>query len=281
MSRHLSRSRRAVIDRIRQLPLGAVFAILFAVTSSALPGANEPASTNRLRVLCYNIHHGRGTDGVVDLERIARVIRTANPDVVALQEVDWKTERTGRVDQTARLAELTGLHGRFGRQIDYEGGQYGQALLSRYPVSEVTIHWLPGEPKRQRRIAVSGLVETSTGTVRFVSTHLHHQNAQFRARQAAELNRLFGTDPVPTILAGDLNALPGSEPLSILFRSWRSATQDESDRFTFPAAQPSKQIDFVLHRPADRFEVVRSAVPDEPVASDHRPLMVELQWSPE
>ncbi|QDU38030.1 hypothetical protein Mal4_23500 [Maioricimonas rarisocia] len=270
-------SREVPLRQATQLPLTAVAALLLLLAATG-QAAGEPGAKGRLRVLCYNIHHGRGTDGDVDLERTARVIRDADPDLVALQEVDRKTARAGGVDQTARLAELTGLQGRFGCQIDFEGGEYGQALLSRFPMSEVTVYWLPGEPKRQRRIAVAAVVETPRGPLRFVSTHLHHQNADFRQRQAVELNRLFQSDPIPTILAGDLNALPGTRPLLILSRSWQSATGKRADRFTFSAENPSRQIDFVLYRPASRFHVISSEVPEEPAASDHRPLLVELEW---
>ena len=111
------------------------------------------AQEHTLRVLCYNIHHGEGVDGKVDLIRQAGVIKSCSPDLVALQEVDDRTERTGRIDQTARLAELTGLEGRFVHQLDYEGGRYGQAILSKFPMSDVALHWLPGMPDRERRMA--------------------------------------------------------------------------------------------------------------------------------
>lgn len=92
----------------------------------------------RIRVLTYNIHHGEGLDGKVDLGRIAQVIQQAAPDVVALQEVDLGTERTGRVDQAAELGRLTGLHAVFGKAFDYSGGRYGAALLSRWSIQEAT-----------------------------------------------------------------------------------------------------------------------------------------------
>jgi len=113
------------------------------------------AAESTLRILSYNIHHGRGTDGVVDLERIAGVIRGCAADVVMLQEVDDRTDRTGRIDQTSELARLTGLHAEFGRQIDYQGGRYGQAILCRTPLEEPRVHVLPGDPDRETRIAFS------------------------------------------------------------------------------------------------------------------------------
>ena len=67
-----------------------------------------------IRVLCYNIHYGQGTDGVYDVERLAKVIKQSQPDFVALQEVDVGVKRSGRVHQARRLAELVGMAVRFG-----------------------------------------------------------------------------------------------------------------------------------------------------------------------
>ncbi len=251
--------------------------------------ADEPAEPLRMRILVYNIHHGRGMDDQVDLPRIAAVIRSVDPDLVSLQEVDDRTQRTGGVDQTAVLAELTGLVGQFAHQIDFEGGRYGQAILSRQTGSPISLHWLPGTPDRERRLA--GRVDFRFGdrTVTFVTTHLHHANEAFRIAQAEELNRLFATEPSSgepvgnslAILTGDLNAPPDSEPLRVLQTRWKSATAEQADQLTFPADQPNRQLDYVLFRSTGAGSVtVKSArVLDEPLASDHRPLLVELEWS--
>src|SRR5690606_14987157 len=97
-------------------------------------GGGENAEPLRVRVMAYNIHHCLGIDGELDVERIAGVINAANPDLVTLQEVDNRTERSDRVDQAAELGRLTGMHARFGRAIDHQGGEYGQAILSRWPI---------------------------------------------------------------------------------------------------------------------------------------------------
>jgi endonuclease/exonuclease/phosphatase family metal-dependent hydrolase len=245
---------------------------------AALPAADPPGRVT-LRVLSYNIHHGEGTDGKVDLPRLAGVIAAAKPDLVALQEVDDKTRRTGKVDQTAELVRLTGLHGQFGKQIDYEGGGYGQAILSRYPIDGLQVHWLPGTPERERRIAVEAQVKVGGRALSFVSTHLHHIRGEFREQQAAKLNELFAATDRPAVLAGDLNANPGSKPLDILRTKWTSATAGPS-LFTYPSPKPVKQIDYILCRPGKRFRVVESKVIAEAVASDHRPILAVVELVP-
>jgi len=259
-------------------PSPLLLAAVLAGLAVALPAADPPGGTS-LRVLCYNIHHGEGTDGKIDLPRQARVIADAKPDLVALQEVDNRCRRSGKVDQIAELARLTGLHGRFGKQIDFEGGEYGQAVLSRFPLDELTVHWLPGKPDRERRIAVEARVKVGGGEVSFVGTHLHHQRGDFREQQAAKLNELFGKAERPVVLAGDLNAEPDAEPLDVLREKWTVATARRS-LLTYPAVKPAAQIDYVLCRPGKRFRVVEAKVIDETVASDHRPVLAVVELVP-
>jgi endonuclease/exonuclease/phosphatase family metal-dependent hydrolase len=241
-------------------------------------GADEPIS---VRVLCYNIHHGEGTDGKVDLERLAKLISTAKPDLVALQEVDDKTGRTGGVDQTAELARLTGLTGRFAYQIDYDGGRYGQAILSRHPISDVAIHLLPGMPDREQRIAGSAEVEIHGRKLIFATTHLHHADESIRVLQAEKLNEIFVQSEVfrdrSVVITGDFNAVPTSQPIRILEQHWTSATRGNLDFPTFPAVKPARQLDYLFFRPADQFSVSSAKVIDESVVSDHRPVLIELK----
>ena len=109
----------------------SVLICVLAVLPASVAWAELP---DEIRVLTYNIHHGEGVDGKFDLPRIADVIKLASPDLVALQEVDQGTARASGVDQPAELARLTGMKVVFGRNIDFQGGGYGTAVLSRLPV---------------------------------------------------------------------------------------------------------------------------------------------------
>ncbi len=117
-----------------------LLAILACAASFASGHAAKPV---RVRVLTYNIHHGAGTDGKTDLARTAGAIKRLTPDLVALQEVDKATTRSRGVDQAAELGRLTGMHFAFGKAMDFAGGQYGEAILSRYPLMEIQVHSLP------------------------------------------------------------------------------------------------------------------------------------------
>lgn len=236
------------------------------------------AGPPRVRVLSYNIHHGEGTDGRLDLARIADVIRRAAPDLVALQEVDNATRRSHGVDQAGELGRLTGMRAVFGKAMDYEGGGYGEAILSRFALSEVTVHALPFTPGREPRCALSARVELGAGgpAVLFAATHLEHAREELRLLQAQELDRALTTaGTVPAILAGDLNDGPDSPPLRLLLEHWTDAAAVRPQP-TWPADAPASRIDYVLLRPAARWRVVDAQVIDERTASDHRPLLVVL-----
>ena len=116
------------------------------------------------------------------------------PDLVALQEVDVKTRRTGQVDQPARYADLTGLHVAFGKAMDYDGGQYGNAVLSRWPIRTARSHALPTAEGHEPRCVLEVTVQPDTGpAVTFLSTHLDHKDGQVRLRQADRIAALLPT----------------------------------------------------------------------------------------
>ena len=241
--------------------------------------ADEP-----IRVLCYNIHYGQGTDGQYDIERLAKVINQARPDLVALQEVDVGVKRSGRVHEARRLAELTGMAVRFGPTQHYEGGLFGNAILTRYEILDVLIHPLPyieSTPQRTTypRGAIAVTVRTPGGQpLRFISTHFQHNVPEDRVAEAKAINRLFAKDQdsTPTILAGDMNATPQSEPIKILLHQWTVAIE-EPPAPSAPATAPRSRIDYVFFRPADKFRLASTNVIDEPVASDHLPVFAGLE----
>jgi len=234
----------------------------------------RPATT--LRVLAYNIKHGLGMDGEIDLERIARVINDLQPDVVTLQEVDSVVERTSGVDQTTALGELTGMHSVFGTFFDYQGGRYGMALLSKYPFISYTNHLLPKGV--EHRAALAGRIKVGEDGREIVVVGIHLVwTGEERYSQAARLIEIFEDEEAPVILAGDFNSRPDSDVMALVREAWHIPDKGE-DHFTFPSDAPDREIDYIVYRPQDRFEVVEHRVIDEPVASDHRPLLLELRF---
>ena len=253
---------------------------IFACAASLASG--QAAEPLRVRVLTYNIQHGEGTDGKIDLARTAAVIKRLTPDLVALQEVDKATTRSRGVDQAAELGKLTGMHVAFGKAMDFAGGQYGEAILSRYPLTEVQVHNLPFTEGCEPRCALAAHVRLGDDGPEFVfaGTHLEHAKAPVRLCQAQKLNpALAAKNTLPTILAGDFNDVPDSPAIKVLQPHWTDATAGQPQP-TWPSDQPRMKIDYVFFRPTDGWRVVEKQVSDESIASDHCPLLVVLEWMP-
>ncbi len=240
-----------------------------------------PPRPVRIRVLSYNIRHGLGMEGGMDLDGQARVIRRAAPDLVALQEVDEGTRRSLGIREAGLLGRKTGLHGVFGKAMDFDGGGYGEGILSRFPLLRVIRHPLPAAKGYEPRALLEVRVRpagSGPGIV-FFGTHLDHLSQAQRVAQAKEINRVAAAlGDRPMILAGDLNARPGGRAMKEFFKLWTPA--DRRRRPTFPADKPGRKIDWILFRPARRWRVLEFKVLDEPEASDHRPLLAVLELLP-
>jgi endonuclease/exonuclease/phosphatase family metal-dependent hydrolase len=239
------------------------FLSLIALCASAA----EPC---RVTVLSYNIHAGIGVDGKHDIARIAGVIRSVEPDLVSLQEVDRRTQRSSGRDLVEELARATGLQGAFGKAMDYQGGEYGVAVLARGKIGKTETHPIEPSPGHEPRVILDAAVELPRcGTVRLLATHFDHRAAADRLRGARLANTL-----IADLLAGDLNATRDSEEIRELSAHWTIAGPM---LLTIPSAVPNRQIDYILYRRAERWRVVDVKVLDEKVASDHRPILAVLE----
>ncbi|WP_442481933.1 endonuclease/exonuclease/phosphatase family protein [Aeoliella sp. SH292] len=247
---------------------------VFVICLGSLVQAQE------LRVLTYNIHHGRGADGRVDLERIATVIKSAKPDLVALNEVDRGVNRSGKMDQPAELVRLTGLHAAFEKNIDYDGGEYGNAVLSRFPLNNIENLPLPSQYRGEQRGMLVVEVHPHEGQqLWFAATHFDYRpDPTERVKSVAMIEKLLAGrfEGRKMILAGDLNAVPDSDVVRTLSKKWLVAESGD----TFPAENPTKRIDYVLARPAEEWRVVSAEVLEAPDQSDHRPVLVTLELLP-
>jgi endonuclease/exonuclease/phosphatase family metal-dependent hydrolase len=258
-------------------PLRVLVGVALATGLVCEVSAGESPKPLRLRVLSYNIHHGEGIDAKLDLERIARVIKAVKPDLVALQEVDRRVQRTKNVDQPAELARLIGMHVVFGGNIKLQGGEYGNAVLSRTPILRHRNHLLPCFDKGEQRGVLE--VELTVGGVEliFLATHLDHRaDGRERLASARAINELAIRDPErPALLAGDLNDLSDSPPLTELGKQWQRSNARILP--TIPVKSPRRQIDYILYRPKDRWRTVETVVLEEAVASDHRAILAVLE----
>ena len=177
----------------------------------------------RLRILSYNIHHAEGVDGKLDVPRIAQVILSVEPDLVALQEVDKNTTRTGKVNQDIELANLTKMKSVFGSNITFQGGQYGNAILSKFPIIKNKNFLLPNvDSGEQRGLLRSQIQISNKENILFFSTHLDHRRSDTERLASAEaINQIISlNNKPPAILAGDFNDVPESPTLKELGKLW-------------------------------------------------------------
>ena len=238
-----------------------------------------------LRVMSYNIQYGHeGLDSVAD------VIRSENPGIVGLQEVDvhWQ-QRSNFVDQAATLAKNTGMQYRFARIYQFPNDdpskpprEFGVALLSKYPIVSFTNHVITRLSTQDSTPVPSplpGLLEASVnvnGTiVRVFDVHLDYRSdPRVRTQQVAEILGYIGDSNVPTLFTGDLNARPDAPELQPLLKKLHDTwPYSQGPGLSDPAKEPRNKIDYVLT--SGGFRVEKAWVPVV-FASDHRPVVVDL-----
>ena len=252
-----------------------------------------PPKGQSLRVMTYNIYGARATSpaNAADLDAIAEVIRRQNPDFVTMNEVDVFTNRTGKdVHQARDLAEKLGMEWHFSKAIDRDGGEYGDAVLSKYPILEKRSYRLPcaaEQPGEDRSLCVIR-VQIDGKDLYVASTHLDHLSGDAsRLVQAAEIRRIRDTElEGDLILCGDLNAIPSSNVIATM-TSFLTNT-GPIDQYTFPSDDPSRKIDYIMYAPIEHFGVQNCQVVsrgDQQVdgvdASDHRPVIADIRFQTE
>jgi len=235
----------------------------------------------QIKVMSYNIHIGipPTKPGTTDIDAIVKAIKAQDPDIVALQEVDVNTARTGKINEAAVIAEKLKMNFFFAKAIDHDGGDYGVAILSKFPLSETRIHRLTtiegtkGEP---RVMATAKITLKNGQPIRFASTHLDAQRpATNREKQISEINSISASETLPLIIAGDFNAEPQSTVISKLDEMFTRTCADCAP--TFPVVNPRTTIDFIAYKKSAKVKTLSHSVVPEHYASDHLPVVALLQ----
>ncbi|MEO5580095.1 MAG: endonuclease/exonuclease/phosphatase family protein [Gemmatimonadaceae bacterium] len=270
--------------KVGPAPRSVCAALALAIAGCAPPSQARPSPS--IRVLVYNIHAGRDAAGVDNLERVAAIVRESGADIAMLQEVDRGTTRSGNTDQVARLVSLTGFHAAFGKTLDYQGGEYGIAVLSRREIRSDTLLRLPVSPPQERsgagyepRGALRVAILTPLGELHVFNTHIDASREDFyRLQEARELLRIAAASEPPggvVVIGGDLNSEPSSAVIaSLIAAGWRDAWRcGQGDGLTFPASAPVKRIDYLLLPSSLQCRSARVISTD---ASDHLPVLFEI-----
>jgi endonuclease/exonuclease/phosphatase family metal-dependent hydrolase len=219
-----------------------------------------------VRVVSFNTHRSFGGIATVTSE-----IRALDPDIVLLQEVDRFHGRTGGVDQAAYFAEALGMEASFSPNVVQGRGQYGTAILSRFPILDSGRFALPhGAGGEQRGLQWAGL-DIGGQEVRVYNTHLQNKIVGLREAQARHVAGILAGEEQPTILGGDMNATANTPTLgpllSRLVDAWAVAGSGPDG-----TGPNGSRIDFVMASPTLEprgAQVLRSSV------SDHARVIVD------
>jgi endonuclease/exonuclease/phosphatase family metal-dependent hydrolase len=291
--------------------VATVVALTFALLAANLAMTQTPVVAGGVRVMTYNIHHASGNDDctdeetpegeipepdcALDLERIAQVIESQSPDIVALQEVDRFWARSGGVDQPEALAEMLGMNVCYGANLSHEADdhadephEYGVAVLTIFDISSCENTLLPiVEGEEQRGLLDARITIDGVGEVAVLNTHFDHKESSTRQMQAEAVVDYLGNVDVPAVLMGDLNAGPDDGDLDVIQAqmtdAWEAAG-DGTDGFTYPAdpeSSPENRIDYIFAGPG--VTVQTAAVVDSDLAvmaSDHLPVVADVQFQP-
>lgn len=255
------------------------------ITISYADEMRHPVDT--IRVMSYNIHTGVGIDGKFDLERIARLITEYNIDIAGLQEVDQGVERTDRVDTMKKLSELTGMYAAFGMAIPFQGGEYGNGILSRFPIIEKRNHPYTFEQTGEHRALLCVFLEYKNDTLLVMNTHLDHRpDDTERIKSIGEILEIASAyKHLPIFVIGDINDIPGSNAISKIKESFRDVWDEagEGAGYTFHTEDLNRRIDYIFYPTRDDkntagiyFRPIHAYTIQTP-ASDHLPVVAEFE----
>ncbi|MBD0830599.1 endonuclease/exonuclease/phosphatase family protein [Aestuariibaculum sediminum] len=261
------------------IKLKSILLLVFLFNIQIIWTQTSVDSSKVIRVLSFNILHGATTKGDFNLDVLAQVINDAKPDFVAMQEVDFKTNRAKQLDLTTELGWRTKMASVFGKAMPFDGGEYGEGVLSRYSFISTKTNALPYLAGTEPRAALEITTTLPSGdTISFIGTHLDHLKEETnRIAQAKKINEIFTLNEHPTLLVGDLNATPGSTPINILESRWNASYKKNNPEPTYPSSSPKIKIDYVMYYPKNRWRVLKTEVIKNTIASDHCAYLVTLE----
>jgi endonuclease/exonuclease/phosphatase family metal-dependent hydrolase len=222
--------------------------------------------------MSYNVRNCTGLDGKTDYQRIANIIKAAECEAVAIQELDSMTTRYEGQDMLKNLADLTGMYPTFAPSIDYQGGKYGIGMLTKE------------KPLSHRRVALPCRSEPRSLQIvelkdyYYCCTHLSLHAEDRETSIGIIIDELSKLDK-PVMIAGDFNAEPEEESMKMMAEEFAIFKKDAAP-YTFPADKPDIEIDYICLLKSGKvakFEVLEHSIIDAPVESDHRPIVAEVK----
>lgn len=240
-------------------------------------GSFQPAQQS-FTIMTYNIHHGANKQEQLTLDSMGLFIKESGADIIGLQEVDSVCDRSGKTDQMKQLARLTGMHYAFVRHFAFQGGAYGQGMLSRYPIESVEnirLSILKKDSLRQSLALIAAVVQVpGKGRIIFANAHFS-LDAPTRVQQAKEVLAYLKKKNLPAIFVGDLNATPDQPEILLLQKKLLPVSG--LNQPSFPTEAPVKTIDYIFTNQKIKAKTAHTHVPSVPF-SDHLPVISGIQF---
>lgn len=257
---------------MKSRPIYNILLLLFLFLLS-----EEVNSQTSIRVLSINTRMSGQMVGY-SATPFADYIRQYDPDFIMLQEVDYRTARNGLKDFTTELSSELGLFSAFGYALQYTQGEYGVAILSKYPIEKIANTQLIGnaaEMKEKRTVLyIDAIIPATNVKIRLAVTHLDHSTDGVRQSMVQQLNSAIGAS-IPTLLTGDFNAKPSETAISVGMASWQRICNNFA---TYPASSPSSKIDYIFAKPSGSWTVKSYQVlTNTTTITDHCALLTDVE----
>ena len=232
------------------------------------------------KIISYNIRHASppSQPATINTDTIAAVIRKYQPNLVALQEVDVNTKRSGKtLDEAKEIGRKAGMNAYFAKAIDYSEGEYGVAILSKYQMDSFKVYPLPSANETaERRVLALGFFHINKQSFVFGCTHLDAETSDdSRMMQIKVIDSILSVQRVPVLLAGDLNSEPTSPVIKYLDRNFVRSCVNNCD-LTFPSDLPVKTIDYIACGKSTSCKIISQGALRESYPSDHLPILADL-----
>ncbi len=252
--------------------------------------SNKPA----LRIATYNIGKNEASDNVTDFTALNSAIKKINADIIAVLEVDNKTQRSQKIDQLKTIADANKMHYVFGKALDFDGGEYGLGLLSKYKILHSQVIKLPSGNAEQR-VALLAQVEVPgfDSAPIIMVTHLDWQkDPTIRTEQVRYLLDLSISDAPSDfkdiasaikILVGDFNSTHDEQPIKEIGYFFNVVSKPGTDTRSWPAVNPAIDIDHIFTFKGQKWDTKKFEIPHDSsafkwsAASDHLPVIAEIQ----
>lgn len=267
---------------------------ILAVQSGGTPDKVYQKNKPTIKVATYNIGKNEVSADVANFDKLNQAIKNIDADVIVITEVDNKTARSKNINQLEELAKANNMHFAFGKALDFDGGQYGVGILSKYKIDKSQVVNLPSGDAEQRIVLLSQITKPGFDSpIIIMGTHLDWQkDPTVRIGQVRHLldatigDTDTGFDNISTsikILAGDFNSTANEQPIQEIRYFWNSVEKPNTDYRSWPAINPAIDIDHIFTFKGQKWDIKNMTIPKDSAsfkwsdASDHLPVIAELE----